>query len=161
VLPLVELSLSSDNAERRTRIPADVLEQLGQLQGLTHLALRGSYSNATLLELAAALQQLRSLQHLALGEPLWALSLQRTISEETHGVAAAAALLQALDELRKLHNVQVSLQLKLAGCATSDEAKQRAAPLEHVLSNQLSGQCSMRVRSDDPFDVAELNIRTG
>jgi Leucine-rich repeat (LRR) protein len=160
VLPLVELSLSSDNADRRTRIPADVLQQLGQLQGLTHLALRGSYSNATLVELAAVLQQLRCLQHLALGEPFWALSLQRTISEETHGVAAAAALLQALDELRKLHTVQVSLPLKLAGCETHDEAKQRAEPLEQALGNQLSGCCSVRVRSDEPFDVAELNIRT-
>jgi hypothetical protein len=159
VLPLVELSLSHDAVDSGRRIPAALVQQLGQLHGLTHLALHGKYVHAPLADLAAVLRQLPALQHLALGlepSPWHFCGSGKEIRQATHGVAAATELLHALDELRKLHTIHVSVPLKLIGCATDDAAKQLAQPLEQVLGNQLSGHCSVRVWS---VDRAELNIR--
>jgi hypothetical protein len=159
VLPLVELSLSPDDVHRGMRIPASLMQQIGQLQGLTHLVLHGSHIDATLVELADVLRQLCALQRLVLAEPMP--TGADAVGEATHGIEAATELLQALDELRQLHAVQVSVPLKLAGCETHDEAKQRAEPLEQVLGNQLSGSCSVWVSFDSPFAECQLSIRTG
>jgi hypothetical protein len=66
VLPLVELSLSQDAIDSGRRIPAALVQQIGQLHGLTHFSLHGSYIHAPLADFAAVLRQLPALQLLAL-----------------------------------------------------------------------------------------------
>jgi hypothetical protein len=125
------------------------------------LALHGSYINVPLAGLAAVLWQLPALNHLALGEPMPFRSSVNAIGKWTHGVEAATELLQAVDKLRKLSTVRVSLPLKLASHATSDRALQLERQLAQVLGNQLSRHCSVRVCDSSFCDTCHPEIHTG
>jgi hypothetical protein len=128
MLPLRQLHLRSAGV-----IHADVLQELGKLQGLTLLLLRTDLAGevaATHQQMGVVLQQLTRLQDLQLqGLKVEPCQVSSGGAEAYHDVQGIEVLLQAICGLRMLDKVQVELLVRLEDTAVQQLSDMFAASL--------------------------------
>jgi hypothetical protein len=147
VLPLVRLDVDTTD-ETRSLVVEQLTLHASTVRHLTRLHCVG-YSNATLYELAAVLQQLPDLQSLdwyehgsSVDDKLQAFKGPASAGADiikAHGMEAVVELLQTLGSLHELSSVRVCEAVRL----TEYEGQQVMRQLQQLLGRQLSVFCTV------------------
>jgi hypothetical protein len=143
-------------------IPAAVVQQLGNLQGLTALtlhsvknALRNAQEGVMIAQLAALLRQLTALQCLHLRGDTCAAHRSNWQSEDgLEESSAIRELLQAICSLRQLIAVEVELYVRLPDAAVT----QLNGSLPQLLCGPVAQGCSFCVVHNQRSDTAVLRV---